>query len=620
MTPALRLRLSAPRATFRPTPRASFSARLGPTFRSAVGEAGIGVSLAHGVWHVAITSPNLTALLPLEPQANQLAYYTGPGGAELTSLSAFARTLLGDETAGDARSTLGVAIGSDVQPHDADLDALAALSTTGHVVRTGAATFATRTLVGPAAGLTITNGDGVGGNPTISLANDLAAIEALSTSGLAVRTGTSTWATRQLVAPAAGVTVANGTGVGGNPTLGLANDLAAIEGITGTGFAARTTDDTWSPRTITGSATVSVANGNGVSGDPTLSVPDGAITLVKMAPLATDRLIGRDTTGTGAPEVLTVGGGIEFTGAGGIQSSAHTGDVTKPAGSTVTTIAANAVTNAKLAQVATATLKGRASAGTGSPEDLTISQALDLIGSAAHGDILFRGSTGWQRLPAGSSGQFLRTAGAGANPAWGTIAGGGDLLSTNNLSDVASAGTAFANIKQGASTSDTGVVRYATDAEWRSGSNNAVVTALNRSARPRFSVVKSSDQIVAANTFVKVTFDAPAYNIGGYYSSSLHRWTPPEGLVVLCAGMQMISGMVDQDFILVTIYKNGVAWRYLAVVGMSGTNAGPSGCGTVQDYASGSDYYEAYFYAGPSVGNKTVRGSFATTYFQGAML
>lgn len=78
-------------------------------------------------------------------------------------------------------------------------------------------------------------------------------------------------------------------------------------------------------------------------------VQDGAVTLAKMANIATDRLIGRDTAATGVPEALTVGGGVEFTGSGGIQTSAFTGDVTKAAGGTATTIAANAVTSAQLA-------------------------------------------------------------------------------------------------------------------------------------------------------------------------------------------------------------------------------------------------------------------------------
>ena len=49
------------------------------------------------------------------------------------------------------------------------------------------------------------------------------------------------------------------------------------------------------------------------------------------------------------------------------------------------------------------------------------------------------------------------------------IPGGGDLLAANNLSDVANAATAFANIKQDATTTATGVVELATDGESASG-------------------------------------------------------------------------------------------------------------------------------------------------------
>jgi len=53
------------------------------------------------------------------------------------------------------------------------------------------------------------------------------------------------------------------------------------------------------------------------------------------------------------------------------------GDVTNATG--VMTIAAAAVTNAKLANMATATFKGRTTAGTGDPEDLTVTQAAALL-------------------------------------------------------------------------------------------------------------------------------------------------------------------------------------------------------------------------------------------------
>jgi hypothetical protein len=57
----------------------------------------------------------------------------------------------------------------------------------------------------------------------------------------------------------------------------------------------------------------------------------------------------------------------------------HTGDVTST-GDGATTIAAGAVTNAKLASMATQTIKGRNTTGTGDPEDLTAALARTVLG------------------------------------------------------------------------------------------------------------------------------------------------------------------------------------------------------------------------------------------------
>lgn len=88
-------------------------------------------------------------------------------------------------------------------------------------------------------------------------------------------------------------------------------------------------------------------------------------------------------------------------------------------------------------------------------EDLTTSESATLSGDitfalpgSATGDIYFRNGSGvLERLGIGSDGQVLEV--DSGTPAWTTPAGTGDLLSTNNLSDLASAATARTNLGLG---------------------------------------------------------------------------------------------------------------------------------------------------------------------------
>lgn len=98
------------------------------------------------------------------------------------------------------------------------------------------------------------------------------------------------------------------------------------------------------------------------------------------------------------------------------------GDITTSASGATWTIDNTAVTYAKIQNVsATSRILGRKTASAGSTEECTLSEVLDFVGSAAQGDILYRGASSWTRLGAGTSGQYLKTQGTGANPVWATV-------------------------------------------------------------------------------------------------------------------------------------------------------------------------------------------------------
>lgn len=192
---------------------------------------------------IALTDAELTCLAALTSAADKLAYYTGAGTCGLTDLSAFARTIIDDADAATMRTTLGVVIGTNVQAFDADLSALAGNSTAGFWAYTGAGTGAARTLTAPAAGFTIANPSGTAGNPTFALANDLASLEGASgTNALYYRSAADTWSA---VTIGGMMSFSGGTLNVGDAELsalaGLTSAADALPYFTGSGTAAVTT-------------------------------------------------------------------------------------------------------------------------------------------------------------------------------------------------------------------------------------------------------------------------------------------------------------------------------------------------------------------------------------------
>jgi len=159
-----------------------------------------------------------------------------------------------------------------------------------------------------------------------SLAAILLSIIALSGNGLIARTGAGTAAARTLTGPAAGITVTNGDGAAGNPAIALANDLAAVEGLSGTGGVERTGDDAWGTYTLTAAgkallddataadqrATLELSGGadNSAAGVPTaVTVAKGIVTAItKTTPVADGTYtVGKGTTTDGT---ITIANGI----------------------------------------------------------------------------------------------------------------------------------------------------------------------------------------------------------------------------------------------------------------------------------------------------------------------
>ncbi|MDX3970090.1 MAG: hypothetical protein QHD01_26295 [Bradyrhizobium sp.] len=167
---------------------------------------------------------NLVAIKDLTSAADKGIQFTGLGTAATYDLTAAGKAILDDADATAQRATLGLVIGTNVQAYDADLSALAANASTGMWSVTGSGTGSVRTLTAPAAGVTITNGDGVAGNPTFALADDLAAVEALADTGIVRRTGSNTWSAGTAVSNAEFATMAaytlkgNATGSSATPT------------------------------------------------------------------------------------------------------------------------------------------------------------------------------------------------------------------------------------------------------------------------------------------------------------------------------------------------------------------------------------------------------------------
>lgn len=318
----------------------------------------------------------LAAIAGLASAADRLPYFTGTGTAALAEFTAFGRSLVDDADAGAALATLGVS--AFAQTVLEDTTAAAALTTLG------VSTFAQTIL------------------------DDANAATARATLGLVI--GTDVQPQDAELAALAGLT--------------SAADKAPY--FTGSGTAALA-DLTSFGRSLIDDANASAAR-------TTLGLVIGTNVQAQDAELAA--LAGL----TSAADKLPY-----FTGAG----TAALADCTSFGRSLIDDANASAA---------------RTTLGLAIGTDVQAFNArlADIAGATyAQGNVLYHNGSNLVVLAPGTNGQFLKTQGASANPVWSNVPGGGDLLATNNLSDLANAATAFGNIKQAATAGTTGVVRLA---------------------------------------------------------------------------------------------------------------------------------------------------------------
>jgi hypothetical protein len=110
-----------------------------------------------------------------------------------------------------------------------------------------------------------------GNEITIALDASLQALSNLSSAGYLAIQSDGTVVNR-VFSTGDGLTISNPDGDAGGSLIELEGNVAAVQALTGQGMAVRIDDDTWANRSITAGSGVTVTNGDGVAGDIEIAV------------------------------------------------------------------------------------------------------------------------------------------------------------------------------------------------------------------------------------------------------------------------------------------------------------------------------------------------------------
>jgi hypothetical protein len=331
-------------------------------------------------------------------------------------------------------------------------------------------------------------------------------------------------------------------------TLGPGADLAWMPGGSGvTSITAGTGLTTGgSPIMLTGTISLAaiadknfLANTSGTSAAP---VPTTLTAFLDSALTnARGTLLARDSTGwvplapgTNGYFLKTQGTGADLIWA----SPAGSGTVTSiSAGSGITT-GGSPITGAgtvSLAAAANLTLLANISGSAAAPLPTTVSLLFDAAISPTQGAVLYRSATGWVALSPGTSGQFLATGGAAANPSWQnapiTGASTPNLRIVSNISGSTAVpiGNTLTNLLDATVSSSRGTMLFRTNSGWvglAPGTAGQVLQTGGASSDPSW-ITNGGGGIVVTSPHAQDTLSyntssgkfenvRPRYNVGAY--------------------------------------------------------------------------------------------------------